>query len=86
MKHAQSTVDKPARDHTIWTEKVSWIDRIPSSVAMLLMLLCFVAIWQLTCFLRLISPIIMPTPLETITDIVTVGLNLLTGDYMLKAL
>ena len=86
MKHAQKTDVKDTACHTIWTEEVSWIDRIPSSVAMLVMMLCFLAVWQLAHSLRLISPIIMPSPLETIADIITVGLNLLTNDYMLKAL
>lgn len=86
MKDTQKTVVKHAAGDTIWAEEVSWIDRIPRPVAMLAMLFCFVAVWQLVYSLGLISPIITPSPLETITDIVTVGLNLLTGDYMLAAL
>ncbi len=34
----------------------------------------------------MISHIILPSPFETIDEIFTVGLNLLTGDYMLKSL
>ncbi len=34
----------------------------------------------------MISPIILPTPLETAHDLTVVGRNLLTGDYMLGAL
>lgn len=34
----------------------------------------------------MISHIILPSPFATIEEIVTVGLNLLTGDYMLKSL
>ena len=36
--------------------------------------------------LELVSPIILPSPAETIEDLLVVGRNLLTGDYMLPAL
>ena len=86
MTNEQAPVAKPVASQTVWTEEVSWLDRIPRSVAMLLLLGAFVAVWQVVHRLRLISPIIMPSPLETIVDIGTVALNLLTGDYMLPAL
>jgi NitT/TauT family transport system permease protein len=85
MKDAQKTAGKQAGD-TVWTEDVSWIDRIPRSVAMLLLLVLFITGWQLVHSLGLVSPIIMPSPIETLDDILTVGRNLLTGDYMLTAL
>jgi NitT/TauT family transport system permease protein len=72
---------------TVWApEKVSLIDRMPRPVTMLLLLLAFLAVWQLVFFMQLISHIILPSPFATIEDIFTVGLNLLTGDYMLKSL
>lgn len=71
---------------TVWTEHVSLIDRIPRSVAMLVLLLCFLAVWQLTHHLEVISRIILPSPYETLVDLVFVGQNLATGGYMLKAL
>ncbi|MHB8910181.1 MAG: ABC transporter permease [Syntrophales bacterium] len=72
---------------TVWApEKVSLIDRMPRPVTMLLLLLAFLAVWQLVFYMQLISHIILPSPFATIADIVTVGLNLLTGDYMLKSL
>ena len=72
---------------TVWAlEKESWIDRVPRPVTMLLLLLAFLAIWHLVYVLKLISHIILPSPFATIAEIVTVGLNLLTGDYMLKSL
>ncbi len=46
----------------------------------------FVGAWQLATGLGLVSPIILPTPAETFNDLVFVGKNLLTGDYMLLAL
>jgi NitT/TauT family transport system permease protein len=72
---------------TVWAaEKESWIDRVPRPVTMLLLLLAFLAVWQIVYLLKLISYIILPSPFSTIADIVTVGMNLLTGDYMLKSL
>jgi NitT/TauT family transport system permease protein len=71
---------------TVWTEHVSWIDRIPRWLAMLLLLAGFIALWQLAYELELISQIILPSPWETAVDLVFVGRNLLTGGYMLAAL
>ena len=72
---------------TVWAlEKESWIDRVPRPVTMLLLLLAFLAVWQIVYLLKVISHIILPSPFATIAEIVTVGLNLLTGDYMLKSL
>jgi NitT/TauT family transport system permease protein len=75
-----------APPQTVWTERISWIDRIPRSLAMILLLVAFLCLWQLVHWLRLLSPIILPSPLETMEDLVFVGRNLLTGDYMLAAL
>ncbi len=87
MTHAQATVAATGTpDQTVWAEQVSWIDRIPRSVAMILLLVAFLAVWQLVYELRLLSPIILPSPLETVADLVFVGRNLVTGDYMLAAL
>ncbi len=86
MNDELAAAAKPDAIQTVWTEEVSWIDRIPRSVAMLLLLGAFLALWQLVYRLRWISPIIMPSPLETATDIVSVATNLLTGNYMLPAL
>jgi NitT/TauT family transport system permease protein len=71
---------------TVWTEHVSLIDRIPRWVAMLGLFLAFLGIWQLAHVLQLVSPIILPSPAETARDIVFVGQNLASGDYMLTAL
>ena len=86
MKHAQKTAITHAAADTVWSENVSWIDRIPRSVSMLAILFIFLALWQLAYSFALMSPIIMPSPMETITDIIFVGRNLLTGTYMLTAL
>jgi NitT/TauT family transport system permease protein len=71
---------------TVWTEQVSLIDRIPRSIAMLGLFAAFLAIWQFTYAIGIVSPIILPSPAETARDIVLVGKNLAGGDYMLAAL
>ena len=86
MTHPQKTVEKETVRQTFVTESVTWIDRIPRSVAMLLLMVIFLLLWQLVYELRLISPIILPTPIETIFDLFYVGKNVLTGQYMLVAL
>ncbi len=71
---------------TVWVEEISWIDRVPRSVAMLAVFAIFIAFWQLLTWTGLVSPIILPTPWETLEDLIFVGTNLLTGGYMLEAL
>ena len=73
-------------EETIWEEKVSFIDRIPRAISMSFVFVLFVGIWQLSTSLGLVSAIILPTPGETLTDLIFVGKNLLSGDYMLPAL
>ena len=74
------------QEETIWEEKVSFIDRVPRSISMLFVFVVFVGVWQLSTSLGLVSPIILPTPGETFKDLIFVGKNLLSGDYMLPAL
>jgi NitT/TauT family transport system permease protein len=78
--------DIAAAPETVWVEHESWIDRIPRSVAMVGLFLAFLAIWQLVVFSGIVSPIILPSPAETFSQILFVGENLFTGGYMLKAL
>jgi NitT/TauT family transport system permease protein len=75
-----------AEDDTVWSEEVSFLDRVPRSVSMAFVFAVFVGLWQLVTSLGLVSPIILPTPGETFDDLVFVGKNLLAGDYMLPAL
>ncbi len=86
MSEMSGVEQRDAVPDTVWTEHVSFIDRIPRWLAMLGLFLAFLAIWQLAWTLQLISPIIMPSPAETARDIVFVGQNLASGDYMLTAL
>ncbi|MGE5766313.1 MAG: ABC transporter permease, partial [Bacteroidota bacterium] len=71
---------------TIWVEEVSWLDRVPRSISMLFVLAVFLGLWELITQLRLVSPIILPTPAETFWDLIFVGQNLIGGGYMLAAL
>jgi NitT/TauT family transport system permease protein len=82
--HAAAPQGTPPQ--TVWTERVALIDRIPQPIAMALLMVGFLAVWQLVYGFSLISRIILPSPWETMKDIVFVGGNLLTGDYMLHAL
>ncbi|MFM9861645.1 ABC transporter permease [Pseudoxanthobacter sp. M-2] len=84
MTQASETTTPPPS--TVWVEHVSWLDRVPRSVSMIVLMIAFLAVWQLFYMSGIISPIIMPGPWETIVDLVFVGKNLITGDYMLKAL
>ena len=71
---------------TVWTEHVSLIDRIPRSAAMILLFALFLAVWQLVVVSGIVSPIILPSPAETWRQLIFVGNNLISGDYMLAAL
>jgi NitT/TauT family transport system permease protein len=75
-----------AGDDTIWTEQVSWLDRVPRAVSMIFVFAVFVALWEMVTRLGLVSPIILPTPAETFEDLIFVGHNLITGGYMRTAL
>jgi len=71
---------------TVWVEQVSWFDRIPRAVAMAGLAVVFIGIWQMVSSIGLVSPIILPSPSETLRHIIFVGNNLASGGYMLPAL
>jgi NitT/TauT family transport system permease protein len=73
-------------EDTVWVQEVSFIDSVPRSLAMAFVFAVFVGTWQLVTGLGLVSPIILPTPMETLHDMIFVGKNLLSGGYMLEAL
>lgn len=76
----------PNKD-TVWVEHVALIDRIPRWVAMLALAVIVIGIWDLaTARMNWVSPIILPSPGETLDDLIFVGKNLVTGGYMLDAL
>lgn len=73
-------------EDTVWEEREAFIDRIPRWVAMTFLFVAVVAIWDLVTRMGWVSPIILPTPGETLEDLIFVGENLITGKYMLNAL
>jgi NitT/TauT family transport system permease protein len=77
--------DVAAPDETVWTEPISWTDRIPRSVAMIAIFVVFVGVWQFVHQFGIVSNIILPSPWETALELVVVGKNLLSGGYLLGA-
>ncbi|MCF3936255.1 ABC transporter permease [Acuticoccus sp. M5D2P5] len=84
LSEAPSVARKRYED-TVWTEEVAFIDRIPRGIAMVGLFVGFIVLWQLVYLSGLVSPLILPSPLETGADIVFVGKNLFSGGYMLTA-
>jgi NitT/TauT family transport system permease protein len=80
------SADGNAFPDTVWVENVSWTDRVPRWFSRLSIFVAFVAVWQLVNIAGIVSPIILPSPIETLEDIFIVGHNLITGGYMLPAL
>lgn len=81
-----SNVTDASDADTVWIEKDALIDRIPRSVAMILLFIVVVAVWDLVTRMGWVSPIILPSPGETLADLIFVGKNLISGQYMLEAL
>jgi NitT/TauT family transport system permease protein len=77
---------RPRLRSTVWVEQESLIDSMPRWLAMLLLFIAVVGVWYLVTRGGWVSPIILPTPMETLIDLIYVGTNLITGDYMLDAL
>ena len=71
---------------TVWVEHEAFIDRIPRSVAMIFLFVAVVGLWDIVTRLGWVSAIILPTPAETLDDLIFVGANLSSGGYMLEAL
>lgn len=71
---------------TVWVEQDSWFDRIPRAVSMIGLAVAFIAIWQFVSTIGLVSPIILPSPAETLRHLIFVGDNLISGGYMLQSL
>ncbi len=71
---------------TVWEEHEALIDRVPRWLAMTLLFVIVVGIWDLVTRMGWVSVIILPTPAETLKDLFFVGNNLISGKYMLDAL
>jgi NitT/TauT family transport system permease protein len=81
------TITPDTETDTVWVEHEALIDRIPRWVAMLGLAIVVIVIWDLvTARTGWVSPIILPSPGETLADLIFVGKNLLSGGYMLEAL
>ncbi|PYG25601.1 ABC transporter permease [Pelagimonas varians] len=79
-------IERNDTEDTVWVQEISFIDSVPRWLAMSFVFFVFVGTWQLVTFFEMVSPIILPTPWETLLDMIFVGKNLLTGGYMLVAL
>lgn len=88
MSDVQSNapIERNDTEDTVWVQEISFIDSVPRWIAMSFVFFVFVGTWQLVTFFEMVSPIILPTPWETLLDMIFVGKNLLTGGYMLVAL
>jgi len=86
VSDANVTPEEKITADTVWVEQVPLLDQIPRSILMLFVFAVFVGLWQVATSFDLVSSIVLPTPVETFSDMIFVGKNLLTGDYMLPAL
>ncbi|MES0824848.1 MULTISPECIES: ABC transporter permease [Ruegeria] len=86
QNYSPSVKEADSSEDTVWEQKVHFIDSVPRWLAMTFVFVVFVGTWQIVTSLKLVSPIILPTPMETLKDMIFVGQNLLTGGYMLGAL
>jgi NitT/TauT family transport system permease protein len=86
VSDVQSDQDYGDGQDTVWVQEISFIDSVPRWLAMSFVFAVFIGTWQMVTALGLVSPIILPTPWETLEDMIFVGRNLLTGGYMLEAL
>lgn len=81
-----TTPGSESESDTVWVEHEALIDRIPRWLAMALLFVAVVGIWDLVTRMGWVSRIILPTPGETLDDLIFVGANLISGGYMLDAL
>ncbi|MDG2196268.1 MAG: ABC transporter permease [SAR324 cluster bacterium] len=81
-----TTTTNTSTKDTVWVEHEALIDRIPRWLAMTLLFVIVVGIWDLVTRMGWVSVIILPTPAETLNDLIFVGNNLISGKYMLDVL
>ena len=85
MSAADTIRATPQADDTVWKERDPLIDRIPRPLAISGLVLGVVGLWWLVTGLKIVSPIILPSPAETGADLAFVGINLASGGYVLSA-
>jgi NitT/TauT family transport system permease protein len=81
--HFAGSAEKPVS--TVWVERAPLIDQIPRPLAIIALGGALLTVWQLVAMSGVVSSIILPSPIETWNEIYTVGVNLLSGGYMLGA-
>lgn len=86
MTDATNSDFDPGPNDTVWVEHEAFIDRIPRWLAMTLLFVAVVGLWDLVTRMGWVSAIILPTPAETLNDVIFVGQNITSGGYMLEAL
>nr|WP_255720578.1 ABC transporter permease [Acuticoccus kalidii] len=72
-------------EDTVWTEHVSLGSLVPRWIAMTILLVFFLGVWQLVTSIGIVSPLILPGPVATFEDVLFVGQNLISGGYTLPA-
>lgn len=70
---------------TVWEERAPLGERLPRWFLMTVLMVLLLGSWQLVTSLKIVSPLILPSPGATFTDLLFVGKNLISGTYMLKA-
>ena len=85
MSAADTLRATPQADDTVWQERDPLIDRIPRPLAISGLVLGVVGLWWMMTGLKIVSPIILPSPAETGADLAFVGVNLVSGGYVLGA-
>ncbi|HSK97649.1 MAG TPA: ABC transporter permease [Euzebyales bacterium] len=71
---------------TVYDEREAWLDRIPRAVAITGLGVLGLAIWQGIVALELVSPILLPGPVDTAREIVDSAGNIATGGHVFEAL
>lgn len=69
-----------------YEEREGLLDRIPRPVAIVGLAVLGIALWQLLVALELISPILLPGPLDTAREIADSAANIVAGDHVFEAL
>jgi NitT/TauT family transport system permease protein len=78
----RSDLDTPVE----YDEREGLLDRIPRSVAIVGLGVLGLALWQLIVALEIISPILLPGPLDTGVEIVDSAGNIASGGHVFEAL
>lgn len=69
-----------------WEEDVSFLDRVPRSVLVVVLGAVMLAVWQAMVSVELVSRILLPGPAETFGEIVDSAVGAVGGDYIAEAL